>query len=259
MVRSLNTQAFIRGTAAPGCGLANTPIASYAYTLGPTGNRLSVAELSGRTVIYGYDDLYRLTSEDILCGTAPGCAPGTVSYSYDKVGNRLQRNSTLPAVPATGLLNYDANAQTSTDPYDANGNLLLSGAGTNVYDFENRLVSAGGVKLVYDGDGNRVQETVATTTTSYLVADQNLTGYAQVLDELQNGSVSRTYSYGLELINERQSIAGTLTTSFYGFDGHGSIRFLTDSTGAITDTYDYDAYRNLISRELAATTSASRF
>lgn len=42
----------------------------------------------------------------------------------------------------------------------------------------------GGVKLVYDGDGDRVKETVAGTTTSYLVADQNLTGYAQVLDEL---------------------------------------------------------------------------
>ncbi len=33
------------------------------------GNRLSVAELSGRTVNYGYDDLYRLTSENTVCGT----------------------------------------------------------------------------------------------------------------------------------------------------------------------------------------------
>ena len=85
----------------------------------------------------------------------------------------------------------------------------------------------GGVKIVYDGDGNRVKETVATVTTSYLVADQNPTGYAQVLDELQGGAVVRTYSYGLELINERQSLSGKLTTSFYGYDGHGSVRFLT--------------------------------
>jgi RHS repeat-associated protein len=42
-------------------------------------------------------------------------------------------------------------------------------------------------------------------------------------------------------------ISGTLTTSFYGYDGHGSVRFLTSSTGAITDTYDYDAFGNLIS------------
>jgi RHS repeat-associated protein len=163
------------------------------------------------------------------------------------VGNRTQRNSTVPAIPATGLLNYDANDRTSTDSYDANGNLLSSGTGANVYDFENRLVAAGGVKLVYDGDGNRVKETVATVTTSYLVADQNLTGYAQVLDELQSGAVSRTYSYGLELISQRLTANGQ-GLSFYGFDGHGNVRFLTDSTGAITDTYDYDAFCNLISQ-----------
>src|SRR5262249_32074261 len=34
--------------------------------------------------------------------------------------------------------------------------------------------------------------------------------------------------------------------TFFGFDGHGSVRFLTDSTGAVTDTYDYDAFGNLI-------------
>ena len=222
------------------------PVSIYAYTLGAAGNRLSVAELSGRTVNYGYDDLYRLTSENVVCGTAPGCASGNVSYQYDSVGNRLQRNSTLPAIIATGLLNYDFNDRTATDPYDANGNLLNGGVGSNMYDFENHMVAAGGVSLAYDGDGNRVQETVAGVTTSYLVADQNLTGYAQVMDELQGGVVSRTYSYGLSLINEQQSVAGAPTTSFYGFDGHGSVRFLTSSTGAITDTYDYDAFGSLI-------------
>ena len=66
--------------------------------------------------------------------------------------------------------------------------------------------------------------------------------------QLPCGAVSRTYRYGLELINERQSISGTPPTSFYGFDGHGSVRFLTSSTGAVTDTYDYDAFGKLISQ-----------
>jgi RHS repeat-associated protein len=63
---------------------------------------------------------------------------------------------------------------------------------------------------------------------------------------LQGGAVVRTYSYGLELINERQTIGGTSTTSFYGYDGHGSVRFLTGTSGAVTDTYDYDAFGNLL-------------
>jgi RHS repeat-associated protein len=41
-------------------------------------------------------------------------------------------------------------------------------------------------------------------------------------------------------------VNGLLTTSFYGFDGHGSVRQLLGGAGAVTDTYDYDAFGNLI-------------
>jgi RHS repeat-associated protein len=225
-----------------GCRSPGAPISSYAYTLAPTGNRLSVAELSGRTVRYGYDDLYRLTSESISGAAAHN---GTISYQYDAAGNRLRIDSTVSAIPASGLLNYDANDRTATDVYDNNGNTVNNGI-QNVYDFENHLVQRGGVSLVYDGDGNRVSETVAGATTSYLVANQNPTGYVQVLDELQGGGVTRAYTYGYRTIEERQTLSGALSTSFYGYDGHGSVRFLTDSTGAVTDTYDYDAFGNLI-------------
>ncbi|MBI3661728.1 MAG: RHS repeat-associated core domain-containing protein [Acidobacteria bacterium] len=36
-------------------------------------------------------------------------------------------------------------------------------------------------------------------------------------------------------------------------DGHGSVRQLTDSAGAVTDTYTYDAFGNLISRTFTGT------
>jgi RHS repeat-associated protein len=39
---------------------------------------------------------------------------------------------------------------------------------------------------------------------------------------------------------------GAGAPSYYGFDGLGSVRFLTDAAGAITDTYDYDAWGNLV-------------
>jgi RHS repeat-associated protein len=32
----------------------------------------------------------------------------------------------------------------------------------------------------------------------------------------------------------------------YVFDGHGSVRALTNAAGAVTDTYDYDAFGNLL-------------
>lgn len=137
---------------------------------------------------------------------------------------------------------YDADDRLGSDQYDANGNTISFAGIANSYDFENHMVQKGAVTIAYDGDGNRVAETVAGGTTKYLVDTQNSTGYAQVVDELQNGPVTRTYSYGLERISETQSSG----TSFYGYDGHGSVRFLTNSAGAVTDTYDYDAFGNLI-------------
>ena len=148
-------------------------VAQYTYTLGAAGNRLSVAELSGRTVAYAYDDLYRLTSETITASNGPTtftCGQnnqncGAISYTYDAVGNRQQRNSTLAAIPTTGLLYYDANDRTSTDSFDADGNTVSSAGIQNAYDFENHLIQHGNVTVVYDGDGNRVAETAGGVST----------------------------------------------------------------------------------------------
>jgi RHS repeat-associated protein len=216
-------------------------LASYAYTLGPAGNRTSVAELGGRQVSYTYDALYRLTGETIAGGTVNGA----IGYTYDPVGNRLTRTSTVaPVPPATST--FDANDRLTSDTYDANGNTTASGSNTYGYDFENRLITENGtaVTIVYDGDGNRVAKTVGGATTRYLVDDRNLTGYAQVLEEITNGTVQRVYTYGLNRSSQSQASG----TSFYGYDGHGNVRILTDTTGAVTDRYDYDAFGNIISQ-----------
>jgi RHS repeat-associated protein len=226
-----------------------TNLASYAYTLGRAGNRLSVAELSGRTVSYSYDAVYRLTNETIA-GASTGTQNGSISYTYDAVGNRLSRTSTVAAILSQQNINYDNNDRLSSDGYDDNGNTINSDGKVYSYDYENHLVSVTGngisISIVYDGDGNRVSKTVNGITTKYLVDTNNHTGYAQVVEEIQSGNVVRQYTYGHDLISQRQQIDGNLVTGFYGYDGHGSVRFLTDSTGVITDQYDYDAFGNLI-------------
>jgi RHS repeat-associated protein len=68
------------------------------------------------------------------------------------------------------------------------------------------------------------------------------------LDEIQSGTVSRTYSWGLELIAQTrpQPSPTPAQVNFYVYDGHGSVRALTNTTGVVTDTYDYDAFGNLL-------------
>jgi RHS repeat-associated protein len=98
----------------------------------------------------------------------------------------------------------------------------------------------------YDGDGNRIQKTVDGVTTTYLVDTNNLTGYSQVLEEKRGGSLVKVYTYGLDLISCKDIPAAK--TYYFGYDGQGSVRYLTDSDGNVTDTYDYDAFGNLLSR-----------
>jgi RHS repeat-associated protein len=181
----------------------------------------------------------------------PGRAPrapeninGSVGYGLDPVGNRQSASSSITGV-SSGSFGYDADDRLSTETYDLNGNVTSAGGGrTLVFDSENHLISmnSGAVTIVYDGDGNRVAKTVGTTTTKYLVDDLNPTGYAQVVEELVSGAVQREYSYGLQRISQDQLINSTWTPSFYGYDGFGSVRQLTNSLGTIRDTFSYDAF-----------------
>jgi len=225
----------------------NNPLAAYAYTFDAVGNRLSLTEASGRTDSWSYDSVYRLTN-DTIAGGSDARANGSISYVYDAVGNRTARTSSVPAIASTTSM-YDHNDRLNTDSYDAEGNTTASGTSTYRYDFEDHLTSAntGQIVLVYDGQGTLVRRAAGSVVTAYLIDDGNPTGYAQIVEERVGGSVSRAFVFGRQLVSERQKLGGVWTRSSYGYDGHGDVRLLLADGGAITDTYDYDAFGNLLS------------
>jgi RHS repeat-associated protein len=214
----------------------NGPIVSYTQGFSDSGRKKSVNESSGRTVNYGYDAIYRLLNENIA-GNSVTAQNGMLTYGLDPVGNRLSLTSTLAALQSQAFT-YDNNDRVSGNTFDNNGNTLSIGGVNYTYDFEDRLVSTStGVQIVYDGDGNRVSETAGGVARQYLVDELNPTGYSQVAEELVAGSVTSQYTLGLNRISQLRS-----TTSYYAYDGFGSVRALSDTSGAVTDTYAYDAF-----------------
>ena len=231
----------------------STPVSSYAYTLGPAGNLTKAVEGTGRTLNWTYDGIYRLTNEAIAAD--PNNVNGSVGYILDPVGNRKSANSSLSGVNTSPTVTYTSDDELSTgegETYDNNGNTLTTGGKTFTYDAENHLMSmtngSNVVTMVYDGDGNRVAKTVGGITTSYLIDDVNPTGLPQVMEELVNGAVARSYTYGLDRISENQLVNGAWAASFYGVDGMDSVRQLTNSSGSQTDTYEYDAFGNMVNK-----------
>jgi RHS repeat-associated protein len=225
-------------------------LASYQYTLAPTGHRTQVVEHSGRVVNYTYDDLYRLTEEKITDG-----GDIVFSYQYDAVGNRVY--SIEDGVHTQ--YSYDANDRLLTQggatySYDANGNNIRISEEGNVvrmgYDGDNRLISAetsengqvtSTVSYAYDADGNRVQTTADGQVTQYVV--DNNGRLSQVIAELdQDEQVLVSYLHGDDLISQSRGGA----THYYHYDGLGSTRALSDQTATVTDSYDYEAFGELL-------------
>ena len=83
-------------------------------------------------------------------------------------------------------------------------------------------------------------ETVPGVITKFLVDTQTPTGYAQVTEELVGNAVAVRYTYGAMRISQNR--LGTV--NYFGYEVGGSVRELLNSSGAVTDTYTYDAFGN---------------
>ncbi|MES9854782.1 MAG: RHS repeat-associated core domain-containing protein [Candidatus Thiodiazotropha sp. L084R] len=220
-------------------------VQAYDYTLHVTGRRTQIDEQSGRSTSYSYDDLYRLTSETI---TDSQNGDYSASYQYDGVGNRTY--NTIDGVQTA--YTYDDNDRLTQQggtryTYDENGNTLTETIDTNIttygYNAKNELVSVeqGGntTEYGYNPNGIRSSKSESGVTTSYVV-DENR-DYAQVLIE-DDGTTQVSYTYGDDLIS--QDRGGE--TSYYHYDGLGSTRSLTDSQGNLANTYDYEAFGEVL-------------
>jgi RHS repeat-associated protein len=224
-----------------------TQTLGYSYMRNPAGHITNALELDNRSITWNYDGINRLQSEQI--SNDPSGKNGQVSYSLDPVGNRSSATSSIAGLtPVGGTVNPDGEL-TSAETYDQNGNVTSTGGKSFAYNSQNQLISMGNtMALVYDGDGNRVAKAANGVTTKYLVDDLNPTGYPQVVDELTNGVVTRTYAYGLQRVSQDQVVSNSWTPSFYVYDGGGSVRALTNPAGTTTDAYEYDAFGNLLNK-----------
>src|SRR6185437_7378174 len=215
-----------------------------AYTVDPAGNRTAKMDyLAGATSNYTYDKIYELTQ--VMQG-----ANTTESYSYDPVGNRVS------SLGVSSYTNHTSNELTSTSnasySYDNNGNTTskTDSTGTTNYtwDFESRLTQVtlpgtGGTESYrYDPFGRRVQKVFTqngtTTTTSYVYDGDNA---IETVD--QNGNVLSRFAQD-EGVDEPLAESSASGLDFYEQDGLGSITSLTNSTGALAQTYTYDSFGN---------------
>jgi RHS repeat-associated protein len=225
--------------------LGTATLDGAAYTYDNAGNRLTkVDERTTTQFNYTYDNIYQLAK--VTQGTRK--PPTVESYTYDLVGNRLTSLNVSP-------YDYNTSNELTSTPsgsytYDNNGNRKTDPTGAQyTWDYENRLTqvvlpgTGGTVNFKYDPFGRRVQKAFTqnstTTTTDYLYDGVN------ILETLnQSGSALARYTDSLS-IDEPLSELISGTTSYYEQDGLGSVSSLSNSSGALANTYTYDSYGKL--------------
>lgn len=152
----------------------------------------------------------------------------------------------------------------SSYAYDAAGCLTNLNGLSLEWDERYRLKSvdnaSGLVTYTYDVLDRRVSR-IEGSTTNYFVYDGN-----QVVADLDgSGNLLRTYLWGAGIDNLLSFTDHTTTNTYYVIKDHqNTVIALTDSSGAVVESYDYDAYGrtrifSAIGTELTASAYGNRY
>jgi RHS repeat-associated protein len=223
----------------------SVPFQSFGMTydngLNTVGNITGVSELTGGSVSYGYDALYRLTNEN-----RTGATPYARTHGYDLAGNLTQVNgSAFATYDDANKIATLAGAGASA-AYDADGNLLsVQGAGMLLsrffYDGRDKVIrQTRGIQTVtygYDASGTRVVSQSGTAPKKFYIFD----GDTLIGEVGSSGVVSAVYTWGADgLVSER--LPATSRSLWYHYGAQGETRNLTESSGAVVASYVYSAY-----------------
>ena len=121
----------------------NALVQSYAFANDHVGNRTRIDEADGAVKQYGYDELYRLTSESGSDGSGLNYAK---TFGYDAVGNRTMQMTTGEGAGSV-VYTYDERDRLLSEGLtayacDASGN-LVSKSGEATYVGTSRIASSG--------------------------------------------------------------------------------------------------------------------
>lgn len=215
-----------------------------------SGFKLRVKEITANrhydlhVIRYLYDGLSRLTDADYFPGDITEFTPyREYHYAYDLAGNRTGQELTDHSIPTSISYTYNALNQmtgdgTNTYEYDDLGNLWKTNSTvTHTWDRANRLLSFGGVSSAYNGEGQRVSQTVNSVVKKYLLDVQP--SLWKVLADTEGTNTTRYLHGPLGLQSQEQPDGNWV---FPIIDALGSVRDVMDAELASLESRLYSPY-----------------
>lgn len=214
----------------------------------------SMTRSNNITTVYERDGCGRVTSI-LEQGTAGNLAEQY--FTRNKEGEVTQASTNLPLDPAdylSGLpasFDYNAASQVSSSgySYDLRGRLIAARGKALGWDGPGRVTSLAGATLGYNGFGDLISKTENSVTTTYYY--NYAVGMNPVVAE-KDGSTrqfKRFYVYTPKgAMVFMIDVAAGNAARFPHFDRMGTVLFLTDWSGHITDSYAYSPYGRLLTQ-----------
>lgn len=215
------------------------------YSYDANGNRIMQDE-NGKVTSYSYDSINRLERVSYPDGNSE-------KFVYDNAGNRLAREfgeliENYKYDENNRLIQKVLNDVVTEYEYDARGNLVkeIEGESERIFEYDefNRLtkvINADGTYMenIYDAEGMRVQTIENGEYRRFIFDGKDVISEVGEDWEIKSRSI-RGHSL-LELEDENNN------SYYYLHNVHGDVTNLTDSSGKIANSYDYDAFGNTVS------------
>jgi RHS repeat-associated protein len=210
---------------------ANTVLRSWAFTYDAASRPIQVA-LNDGTMTRAFDSLGRLTSENIASAL---WGNHNFAWSYDAAGNRLDSGASYGADHRQ--LSHDG----SNFSYTAAGNQSTSGANSFTYDAYNRMNGVGYTLFTFDHLGRRNSALFFDSREVSFDGENTLAIYA--------GTNTYRFTHSLT-IDDLLFVRNHGATRFFITDHQGSVVGLTDSAGAMTAQFAYNAWGQFVFRSV---------
>lgn len=259
---------------------------TWNYQYDPVGNVLQVDEGEGsailKTSLFGYDDLYRLTSAAVTSSISPSF---NEAYSYDAIGNILVHSAvggySYAGDQGSSLANPHAVTQAgpTTFTYDQNGNLIKAADSSqktrHSWNFRNQLIQTAittlGTPLAFRDSqvpsvDSREQSSIPLLGSAH--PRSNTVAYAYDADgvrvSLARGQAITVYATPSYNINTRNAYVTShlfllgapvatiegIAPNISGFINHadhlGSMALVTDRQGQVAEEVHYAPFGALV-------------
>jgi YD repeat-containing protein len=181
--------------------------------------------------------------KNMVPNSLPSGMDNSMEWSHTSLDHVGCCSSRKRAVAGSSSSQPSVNSDPSEVQCDSQGNLTDSGNGiVYTYDSKNRLLSAvstaQGVNLTqtYDAD-NKVVSRTLNGTTRYFIYD----GWSLIAEYNSTGDLVKHYVHGAGIDEILVQTQGS-TDAFYHHDALGSTVLLTNASGNIVRSYEYDVF-----------------